>query len=77
LPSTIDYMFAPYCARHRSRVLLGYESVINIENGPLGPTILLRCHCGELLTHDAAPTAQRRATPTAQPATRPAVPAPC
>jgi hypothetical protein len=93
LAFTIDYMFAPYCARHRSRVLLGYESVINIENGPLGPTILLRCHCGDLLTHDAAPTAQRRAaptaqrraaptaqrraTPTAQPETGPAVPAPC
>lgn len=47
-------MFAPYCTQHGSRVLLGYESVVGIENTPLGPTILLRCHCGELLTHDAA-----------------------
>jgi hypothetical protein len=47
-------MFTPYCAQHGSRVLLGYESVVGIENTPAGPTILLRCHCGELLTHDAA-----------------------
>jgi hypothetical protein len=47
-------MFAPYCPRHQSRVLLGYESVIGVEQTALGPKVLLRCHCGELLTHDSA-----------------------
>ena len=47
-------MFAPYCPRHQSRVLLGYESVVAIEPTPLGLKVMLRCHCGELLTHDAA-----------------------
>ena len=47
-------MFAPYCPRHESRVLLGYESVVDIESTPLGLKVKLRCHCGELVTHDAA-----------------------
>ena len=47
-------MFAPYCTRHESRVLLGYESVVAIEPTPRGLKVMLRCHCGELLTHDAA-----------------------
>ena len=46
-------MFAPYCTSHQSRVLLGYESVVDIEATPLGLKVMLRCHCGELLTHDA------------------------
>ena len=46
-------MFAPYCTRHQSRVLLGYESVVDIEPTPLGLKVMLRCHCGELVTHDA------------------------
>lgn len=51
-------MFAPYCPRHDARVLLGYESVVAIEQTPNGPKILLHCHCGELLAHDAAPARQ-------------------
>ena len=47
-------MFAPYCPRHESRVLLGFESVIDVEQTPFGPKVLLRCSCGELLTHDSA-----------------------
>jgi hypothetical protein len=47
-------MFAPYCPRHGSRVLLGFESVIDVEQTPFGPKVLLRCSCGELLTHDSA-----------------------
>ena len=47
-------MFAPYCPRHESRVLLGYESVVNIEPTPRGLKVKLRCHCGEVVTHDAA-----------------------
>jgi hypothetical protein len=46
-------MFAPYCPRHESRVLLGYESVIEIEQTPFGPKVLLRCHCGNVVAHDA------------------------
>lgn len=42
-------MFAPYCPRHGSHVLLGYESVIAVEQTPSGPKILLHCHCGELV----------------------------
>ena len=45
-------MFAPYCPSHESRVLLGYESVVDIESTPLGLKVVLRCHCGELLVHD-------------------------
>jgi hypothetical protein len=48
-------MFAPYCPRHGSRVLLGYESVVGIEQTPHGPKVLVRCHCGELLVHDESP----------------------
>ena len=48
-------MFAPYCPSHESRVLLGYESVVGIEQTPHGPKILIRCHCGELLVHDESP----------------------
>lgn len=52
------HMFAPYCPRHDARVLLGYESVVAIEQTPSGPKVLLHCHCGELLSHDAEPAAQ-------------------
>lgn len=51
-------MFAPYCPRHDAHVLLGYESVVAVEPTPSGPKILLHCHCGELLAHDAEPAAQ-------------------
>jgi len=54
-------MFAPYCTRHQSRVLLGYESVVDIEPTPLGLKVMLRCHCGELLTHDAGADADAAA----------------
>jgi len=47
-------MFAPYCTTHGSRILLGYESVVDIEQTPFGPKVLLRCHCGALLAHDSA-----------------------
>jgi hypothetical protein len=47
-------MFAPYCPRHESRVLLGYESVVDIESTPAGLKVKLRCHCGEFLTHEPA-----------------------
>jgi hypothetical protein len=46
-------MFAPYCPSHGSRVLLGYESVVSVEQTPCGPRVLLRCYCGDLLTHDS------------------------
>ena len=62
-------MFAPYCPRHRSRVLLGYESVVDVEQTPFGPKVMLRCHCGELVSHDAAEpqaaSAEAAATPEA------------
>lgn len=49
------HMFAPYCPRHQSRILLGYESVLHVEQTPAGPKVHLRCHCGALLMHDTAP----------------------
>jgi hypothetical protein len=56
-------MFAPYCPSHRSRVLLGYESVIDIEQTPSGPKVLLQCHCGVAVAHDAtAETAMPHST---------------
>jgi len=45
-------MFTPYCASHGSRVLLGYESVVGIEQTAFGPKVTLRCHCGELVVQD-------------------------
>jgi hypothetical protein len=46
------YMFAPYCTRENSRILLGYESVVDVEQTVFGPKVLLRCYCGDLLVHD-------------------------
>ena len=46
-------MFAPYCEKHESTVLLGYESVVGIESTVFGVKVLLRCYCGELLVHDS------------------------
>ena len=66
-------MFAPYCPRHDARVLLGYESVVAVEQTPTGPKILLHCHCGELLAHDAQPVAQAATQPAAQATAQPAV----
>jgi hypothetical protein len=50
------HMFAPYCARHESRILLGFESVVGIEQTELGPKVLLRCYCGDVLVHDVGPS---------------------
>ena len=46
-------MFTPYCDKHESTVLLGYESVVGIESTAFGVKVLLRCYCGELLVHDS------------------------
>ncbi|HZV27182.1 MAG TPA: hypothetical protein VFG00_12930 [Acidothermaceae bacterium] len=46
-------MFTPYCDNHGSTVLLGYESVVDIESTPSGVKVLLRCYCGELLVQDS------------------------
>lgn len=46
------YMFTPYCPTHESTVLLGYESVVGIEQTVFGVKVLLRCYCDELLVHD-------------------------
>jgi len=46
-------MFTPYCATHGSRVLLGYESVVAIEQTPFGPKVTLQCYCGDLVVQDA------------------------
>jgi hypothetical protein len=48
-------MFAPYCTRHQSRILLGFESVVGIEQTVFGPKVLLRCYCGDVLVHDMSP----------------------
>ena len=45
-------MFAPYCTREKSRILLGYESVVGIEQTVFGPKVLLRCCCGDVLVQD-------------------------
>jgi hypothetical protein len=47
-------MFAPYCTREKSRMLLGYESVVGVEQTVFGPKVLLRCYCGDLLVQDMA-----------------------
>jgi hypothetical protein len=46
-------MFAPFCTTHGHRLLLGYESVVSVT-ASRPPRIILRCHCGTLLDHDAA-----------------------
>jgi hypothetical protein len=50
------HMFAPYCTRHQSRILLGFESVVGIEQTGHGPKVLLRCYCGDVLVHDMGPS---------------------
>lgn len=50
-------MFTPYCVTHGSRVLLGYESVVGIEQTPFGPKVTLLCYCGDVVVQDAAPAA--------------------
>jgi hypothetical protein len=46
-------MFTPYCDTHGSRVLLGYESVVSIEQTPSGPKVTLQCYCGDLVVQDS------------------------
>ncbi len=46
------HMFAPYCTREKSRILLGYESVVGVEQTVFGPKVLLRCYCGDVLVQD-------------------------
>ncbi len=47
------HMFTPYCFTHGARVLLGYESVVGIQQTPFGPKITLECYCGELVVQDS------------------------
>ncbi|HTC68447.1 MAG TPA: hypothetical protein VK662_02665 [Acidothermaceae bacterium] len=56
-------MFAPYCSRHQSRILLGFESVVGIEQTAFGPKVLLRCYCGEVVVHDMGPSGNGAADP--------------
>jgi hypothetical protein len=51
-------MFAPYCTREKSRILLGYESVVGVEQTVFGPKVLLRCYCGDLLVDDTGTATQ-------------------
>jgi hypothetical protein len=52
-------MFAPYCPRHRSHVLLSTDDM-TIRNTPQGPIVSWTCSCGYHGT-----TAPRRALATA------------
>ena len=54
-------MFAPYCSTHGYYLLLGYESVVEIS-ASTPPRVILRCHCGALLAHDAQGPIQLDAT---------------
>jgi len=40
-------MFAVFCERHGSKVLLGSGDVIAMTNGPAGPQLHWECFCGQ------------------------------
>ena len=39
-------MFAVWCEKHGSRVLLSSSSILSLANGPKGPALRWRCTCG-------------------------------
>jgi hypothetical protein len=43
-------MFAVYCPRHRSQVLLGPRSIQSLVNTPDGVVMQWECHCGAVGT---------------------------
>lgn len=45
-PDRRTLMFAPYCPRHDSRILLFTENIDAIEKGEAGLTIRFHCTCG-------------------------------
>jgi hypothetical protein len=40
-------MFPVHCPRHDSTVLLTRSNTIGFWNGPEGPVLRWRCHCGQ------------------------------
>lgn len=40
-------MYAPYCPRHGSRVLLSWPRLRWLENTPEGIELTFECYCGE------------------------------
>jgi hypothetical protein len=43
-------MFAVYCPRHRSRVLLGHGAIQSVTNTADGVVVRWECHCGAVGT---------------------------
>lgn len=46
-------MFAPYCERHGSRVLLPTTAITALERTPTGLLARFTCHCGQTGTWQA------------------------
>ena len=40
-------MFKVFCPRHGSEVLLGYDNIVSISNGPDGVEMAWECYCGQ------------------------------
>ncbi len=47
-------MFAPWCPSCSAHVLLGTRRLEQIDHGPGGPRVVLRCFCDALLVWSAA-----------------------
>lgn len=47
-------MFAPWCPTCAARILLGPGRIEQMDRGPAGPRVVLRCFCGTLLVWSAA-----------------------
>lgn len=39
-------MFSAFCDQVRKEVLLGPDNFVDLLDGPLGPELHFRCHCG-------------------------------
>ncbi len=39
-------MFAPYCPKHRSRVLLNVDDIVDLRREEAGLLVHFRCSCG-------------------------------
>ena len=40
-------MFKVFCERHATEVLLGYDNIVSVANGPDGVEMEWECYCGQ------------------------------
>ena len=40
-------MFEVFCPRHATEVLLAYDNIVSVVNGPTGVEMEWECYCGQ------------------------------